>query len=66
MALGSSAKVGPNEWKVQITLTNEVPRELAQTDTRGVLQRVQDEKFWESRFPGKMRMWRAHVCKAGL
>jgi hypothetical protein len=25
VALGSSAKVGPREWKVQITLTNEVP-----------------------------------------
>ena len=25
MALDSSAKVGPREWKVQITLTDEVP-----------------------------------------
>ncbi|KAH9002829.1 hypothetical protein EDB86DRAFT_219539 [Lactarius hatsudake] len=41
VALGSSAKVGPKEWKVQITLTDEEPRELARTDTRGVLQRVQ-------------------------
>ena len=55
---------GPREWKVRIGLTNEVPVILARTDTRGVLQRVQDEKFWARLFPGKMRMWRAHVWKA--
>jgi hypothetical protein len=41
---------GPREWKVH---TNEVPVILARTDTRGVLQRVQDEKVWQGCFLAK-------------
>ena len=45
---------GPREWKVRIGLTNnEVPVTLARTDTRGVLQRVHDEKVWQGCFLAK-------------
>ncbi len=43
-------RMGPRKWKVRLGLTNEVPVILAQTDTRGVLQRV---NVWQGCFLAK-------------